>query len=58
MGKIEKFHDELRRIGKESKRSSIAVYFTLRFLVIICMVLEFLRGDINNAMLCLLSLAL
>lgn len=52
------FHKELRRIGKESKRSSIAVYFTLRALVILCMILEFVRGDMNNAFLCLLSLVL
>lgn len=52
------FHRELRRIGKDSKRSSIAVYFTLRALVIVCMILEFLRGDMNNAFLCLLSLVL
>ncbi len=56
--KRKKFHKELRRIGKESKRSSIAVYFTLRVLVILCMILEFIRGDINNAFLCLLSLVL
>lgn len=52
------FHKELLRIGKESKRSSIFVYFTLRFLVIICMIMEFLRGEINNAFLCLFSLIL
>lgn len=58
VGKRKKFHQELRRIGKESKRSSIAVYFTLRALVILCMILEFLHGDMNNAFLCLLSLIL
>lgn len=56
--KRKKFHEELKRIVKESKRSSIVVYFILRALVILCMVLEFIRGDINNAMLCLLSLIL
>lgn len=56
--KIKKFQEELRRIGKESNKSSIAVYFTLRALVILCMILEFLHGDINNALLCLLSLVL
>lgn len=58
MSKRRNFHKELRRIGKESNRSSIAVYFTLRALVIVCMILEFVRGDINNAFLCLLSLVL
>lgn len=56
--KKESFHKKLRRIGKESNRSSIWVYFILRALVIVCMVLEFLRGDMNNAFLCLLSLIL
>lgn len=37
-------------------KSVIRVYFVLRFLVILCMILEFLRGDLNNAFLCLLSL--
>ncbi len=56
--RMKNFHQELKRVGKESKRSSIAIYFFLRGLVIICMILEFLRGDINNAFLCLLSLTL
>lgn len=56
--KVQNFHKELKQIGKENKKSSIAVYFTLRVLVIICMVLQLLRGDMNNAFLCLLSLIL
>lgn len=56
--KKESFHKQLRRIAKESNRSSIWVYFILRGLVIACMILEFLRGDMNNAFLCLLSLVL
>lgn len=56
--KIKKFNKELAKTFKESKKSSIAVYFILRALVILCMVLEFLRGDLNNAFLCLLSLIL
>ena len=43
---------------KENKRSSLVIYFILRFLVIICMILQILRGDFNNALLCLLSLIL
>lgn len=43
---------------KENKRSSLAIYLILRFLVIICMILQILRGDLNNALLCLLSLIL
>lgn len=43
---------------KETKRSSLVIYLILRFLVIICMILQILRGDLNNALLCLLSLIL
>ena len=43
---------------KETKRSSLAIYLILRFLVILCMIAQLLRGDLNNALLCLLSLVL
>ena len=43
---------------RENKRSSLVIYLILRFLVIICMILQILRGDLNNALLCLLSLIL
>lgn len=43
---------------KETKRSSLAIYLIMRFLVIVCMILQVLRGDLNNALLCLLSLFL
>ncbi len=43
---------------KETKRSSLAIYLILRFLVIVCMILQIIRGDLNNALLCLLSLVL
>lgn len=56
--KMKRFHEELKKEQKEHGKSSIIVYFTLRILVIICMVLEFFRGDWNNAFLCLLSLTL
>lgn len=52
------FENELKKLGKEKGKSSVVVYFVLRALVTICMVLEFLRGDLNNAFLCLLSLIL
>lgn len=55
---MSKLHKKLIRITKESKKSSIIVYLILRTLVIICMILEFIRGDLNNAFLCLLSLLL
>ena len=43
---------------KQTKKKSLAVYLILRVLVIICMVLQVLRGDWNNAFLCMLSLIL
>lgn len=58
MKKKKSFNSELKRIGKESKRSSIAVYFTLRALVILCMILEIIKGNISNTLLCFLSLIL
>lgn len=56
--RIKQLQNELKKENKEHKKSSIIVYFTLRILVIICMILEFIRGDLNNAFLCLLSLIL
>lgn len=50
--------EQLKQVYKETKKSSIVVYFLLRILVIICMVLQILRGDLNNALLCGLSLVL
>lgn len=43
---------------KNTKKKSLLVYLILRFLVILCMVLEIIRGDLNNAFLCILSLLL
>lgn len=47
-----------KKTYKETKRSSLIVYTILRFLVIVCLILELIRGDLNNAMLCLISLIL
>ena len=43
---------------RESKKSSILIYFILRVLIILCMILQIIRGNLNNAFLCLLSLVL
>lgn len=51
-------HKLIKIAYKETKRSSLFVYLLLRFLVIVCMILQLLRGDLNNALLCLLSLLL
>lgn len=50
--------EELKQKYGESKKSSIIVYIILRTLVIFSMVRQILRGDLNNAFLCILSLAL
>ena len=54
--KIKKVFQE--EIKQTHGKASVTVYLTLRILIIICMILEFLRGDLNNAFLCLLSLVL
>lgn len=56
--KIKIFHQELKLLKKINKKSSITVYFMLRIFVILCMLLQLIRGDWNNAFLCLLSLFL
>lgn len=53
-----RYIDKIKRKYKQTKDESLLVYLILRFLVIICMVLEILRGDLNNAFLCFLSLLL
>lgn len=50
--------DKLKEIYRESKKSSILIYLILRGLVIFCMVMQIMHGDIGNAFLCLISLAL
>ena len=52
------YFKRLKKKYKETKKKSLLVYFTLRILVILCMILELLRGDLNNAFLCFLSLLL
>lgn len=53
-----KLNELIRLAYKETKRSSLLVYLTLRALVILCMILQLLHGNISNALLCLLSLIL
>ena len=55
---MSKYIKKVRTKYRETKKISLLVYLILRILVIICMVLEILRGDLNNAFLCLLSLLL
>lgn len=55
---IQKNRTKYKEIIKNSSKSSLIVYIILRMLVIICMIREFLLGDIHNALLCILSLIL
>lgn len=53
-----KYIKNIKQKYKETKKTSLLIYLILRALVILCMVLQILRGDWNNAFLCLLSLIL
>ena len=56
--KFKKYIERLKKIGNNTNKGTIIVYVVLRLLVILCMVLEFIRGDLNNAILCVLALIL
>lgn len=58
MKRLKKFYSEVKKVLLESERSTVIVYFVLRVLVILCMILQIIHGDMNNAFLCLLSLIL
>lgn len=55
--KIKKI-DLIKLAYKETKRSSLLVYLILRSLVILCMILQLVHGNIFNSILCLVSLIL
>ena len=55
---MSKIMDELKREYQETKKSSIIVYFILRFLVILCLVRQIILGHLDSALLCVLSLFL
>lgn len=55
---MSKYIKRLKEKYKETKKSSLLVYFILRALILLCMVLQIIHGDWNNAALCLLSLIL
>ena len=53
--KFKKYIEKIKKIGNNTNKSAIIVYIVLRLLVILCMILEFIRGDLNNAFLCILA---
>ena len=55
---MSKIVDELKKEYKETKKSSLLVYFILRFLVILCLIRQIFLGYLDSALLCVLSLFL
>ena len=55
---MSKIVDELKQEYKETKKSSLLVYFILRFLVILCLIRQIFLGHLDSALLCVLSLFL
>lgn len=49
---------KIKEYYKENNKASLTLYIVLRVLVIICMVLQILHGNIGNVFLCVLTLAL
>lgn len=55
---MSKFSKQMAEKYRQTKKSSLLVYLILRGLIITCMILQIVRGDVNNAFLCGLSLLL
>lgn len=55
---MSKIVEEIKKEYKETKRSSLLIYFILRFLVILCLIRQIILGHFDSAALCLLSLFL
>ena len=55
---MSKFSKQIAEKYKETKKSSLCVYLILRALVILCMIMQIIRGDFNNSFLCFFSLLL
>lgn len=53
-----KFAVKMKKKYKETNKKSIAIYLILRILVIISMVFQILRGNFENAFMCILALLL
>lgn len=53
-----KINQKLKKAYKKTKRKSLIVYLILRMLVVLCMILQILKREYFNALLCVLSLVL
>ena len=49
---------DIREFYKNESKLTLAIYLFLRFLIIVCMILEIIRGNWNNVFLCVLTLVL
>lgn len=49
---------KMNAMGRKENKISVIVYYILRTLVVICMIRELVNGNIQNALLCVLSLIL
>jgi hypothetical protein len=58
MEKKESLIKKLKNEIKKKDKKTLTAYLILRALVIICMILEIIHGEMQNALLCLLSLIL
>ena len=55
---MSKFSKQILEKYKLTRKSELLVYLILRGLILLCMILQILRGDLNNAFLCGFSLIL
>lgn len=55
---MKKIYNKIKSGIKKSDKSTLTVYIILRILVVICMIREIFHGNIENALLCVLSLIL
>ena len=53
-----KTRKKIKKAVKESNKKTLTIYLILRFLVILCMVNELIKGNYENAFLCIFSLVL
>lgn len=55
---MKRINNKMKQIIKDSSKKSLTIYVILRALVILCMIRELMNGNIQNALLCILSLIL
>lgn len=55
---MKKYKDKMKKLLEGNDKKAIFTYYTLRILVIICLIRELMNGSFQNAALCILSLFL